>query len=244
MTDHAMNATPVARRSRRRAEGVFDLLCEQIRTGALKPGDLLPTESELMRTQEVSRAVVREAIQRLRMSGLVETRQGIGSYVLDDAVQPPVVELPPVATQTRRDVLSILELRMCIETESAGLAAQRATRQDLDAIGQALEALDRHAQAGDDAASYDFRFHIEIARATGNPFFVDVLSQLDPAFAPRPRLDPANYAMRVSGEHANIFEAIRRGDVGAARAAMQIHLSNSRARLLASKARGESGSER
>ncbi|AOJ85261.1 hypothetical protein WS87_00450 (plasmid) [Burkholderia sp. MSMB0856] len=244
MINSALKAPPASRRSRRRAEGIFDLLSGQIRTGSLKPGDLLPTESELMRTQEVSRAVVREAIQRLRMSGMVETRQGIGSYVLDDACRPPAVELPPVETQTRRDVLSILELRMCIETESAGLAAQRASRQDIDAIGQALEALDRHAEAGDDAAPYDFQFHIEIARATGNPFFVDVLSQLDPAFAPRPRLGPANYAMRVSGEHANIFEAIRRGDVGAARAAMQIHLSNSRARLLEAKVRGAQYSDR
>jgi GntR family transcriptional repressor for pyruvate dehydrogenase complex len=219
------------RRTRRRAENVFDWLSEQIRSGALRPGDQLPTEFDLMRSQEVSRAVAREAVQRLRMSGLIETRQGMGSYVLDAGAAAPAVELTPAAARTRRDVLAILELRICIETESAGLAAQRASRQDLDAIRQALDELEAHAGAGVDAASYDFQFHIQIARATGNPFFVDVLSQLDPSFAPRPRLDPASYASRVNSEHTNIYEAISRGDVDGARAAMHMHLSNSRARL-------------
>jgi DNA-binding FadR family transcriptional regulator len=226
-----MNSLLPARRTRRRAESVFDWLSEQIRSGALKPGDQLPTEFDLMRTQEVSRAVAREAVQRLRMSGLIETRQGLGSYVLEAGGAAPTVGLSPAASRTRRDVLAILELRICIETESAGLAAQRASRQDLEAIKAALDELEAQAEAGIDAAPYDFQFHIQIARATGNPFFVDVLSQLDPSFAPRPRLDPSSYAMRVNTEHANIYEAISRGDVDGARAAMYMHLSNSRARL-------------
>lgn len=226
-----MNSLPPPRRTRRRAENVFDLLSEQIRKGMLRPGDQLPTEFELMRTQEVSRAVAREAVQRLRMSGLIETRQGMGSYVLEAGVSSPAFELTPAAARTRRDVLAILELRICIETESAGLAAQRATRQDLEEIKLALDKLEASANEGIDAAPYDFQFHIQIARATGNAFFVDVLSQLDPSFAPRPHLDPATYAMRVSGEHRNIYEAISRGDVDGARAAMHMHLSNSRARL-------------
>ncbi|WP_233857989.1 FadR/GntR family transcriptional regulator [Paraburkholderia sp. HD33-4] len=226
-----MNSPLPVRRTRRRAENVYDWLSEQIRTGALKPGDQLPTEFDLMRTQEVSRAVAREAVQRLRMSGQIETRQGMGSYVLDAGAPSPTVELSGATARTRRDVLAILELRICIETESAGLAAQRASRQDLVAIKAALDDLDAHAGAGVDAAPYDFQFHIQIARATGNPFFVDVLSQLDPSFAPRPRLDPSSYSSRVNSEHLNIYEAISRGDVDGARAAMHMHLSNSRARL-------------
>ncbi|NML31927.1 FadR/GntR family transcriptional regulator [Paraburkholderia antibiotica] len=231
-----MNSPLPARRTRRRAENVFDWLSEQISTGALKPGDQLPTEFELMRTQEVSRAVAREAVQRLRMSGLIETRQGMGSYVIDAGTPAPSVGLTTASARTRRDVLAILELRICIETESAGLAAQRASRQDLAAIKAALDELEAHASAGIDAAPYDFQFHIQIARSTGNPFFVDVLSQLDPSFAPRPRLDPTSYATRVNSEHANIYEAISRGDVDGARAAMYMHLSNSRARLRSAEA--------
>lgn len=226
-----MITAPPSRRPRRRAEDVFDSLSEQIRSGALRPGDRLPSESDLMLTHEVSRPVVREAIQRLGLSGFVETRQGMGSFVLSGAASASAVQLNRPAAKTLREVLAVLELRMCIETESAGLAAQRATRHDLEEIRQALDEIDAHARAGVDAAPYDFQFHILIARATGNPFFVDVLSQLDPAIAPRPHLDPANYATRVSGEHTNIYEAIRRGDVDGARAAMRIHLSNSRARL-------------
>lgn len=226
-----MTAAPRSRRTRRRSEDVFDSLSEQIRSGALQPGDRLPSESDLMLAQDVSRPVVREAVQRLRMSGLIETRQGMGSFVLSGAASASTIELTRPTAKTLREVLAVLELRMCIETESAGLAAQRATRQDLAEIKEALDQIDAHARSGVDAAPYDFQFHIRIAHATGNSFFVDVLSQLDPAVAPRPHLDPANYATRVSGEHANIYEAIRRGDVDGARAAMRIHLSNSRARL-------------
>lgn len=224
-----ISSSPPARRTHGLAQDVFDFLVEQIRSGALRPGDRLPTEVSLMQSQGVSRTVVREALQRLQASGLVETRHGIGSFVLQSPA--PALDFRSPVAKTQRDVVAILELRICIETESAGLAAQRATRQDLADIKRALDAIDLHARAGDDAAPYDFQFHLQIARATDNPYFVDVLSHLDPAIAPRARLDPASYMSRVNSEHINIYEAIARRDPEGARAAMRTHLSNSRERL-------------
>ena len=222
---------PSTRRPPARAQEVVDRLIEKIRAGELKVGEKLPTEVALMEEFAVSRTVVREAVQRLQTNGLVETRHGVGSFVLPSPV--PAVDFKPAAVVGRRDVFAILELRICIEAESAALAAVRATREDHAEILAALEEIDSHARAGEDPAPYDFRFHMRIAQSTGNAYFVDVLTTLDPAFAPRARLDPANYSARVNTEHLNIYEAIARRDPEAARAAMRMHLSNSLARMKA-----------
>jgi DNA-binding FadR family transcriptional regulator len=208
---------------------VLDSLTEQIRSGALAPGVKLPSEFELTRTQGVSRTVVREAILRLQASGLVETRQGIGTFVLDNSERP--LELESTRSVGGRDVFAILELRTCIETEAAGLAAQRADARDLENILHALQAIEARAEHGEDASSEDFQFHLQIARATRNPYLVDVLSQLDPRMSPRANLDPERYLSRVNHEHTDIYEAIARGEAEGARAAMRMHLINSRERL-------------
>ena len=216
-------------RPRSLAQDVLDTLTEQIRSGALAPGVKLPSEFELTRSHGVSRTVVREAILRLQASGLVETRQGIGTFVLDNSERP--LELESTRSLGGRDVFAILELRTCIETEAAGLAAQRAGARDLENILHALQAIEARAARGEDASAEDFQFHLQIARATRNPYLVDVLSQLDPSMSPRANLDPQRYLSRVNHEHTDIYEAIARGEAEGARAAMRMHLINSRERL-------------
>nr|GFC89790.1 hypothetical protein [Tanacetum cinerariifolium] len=114
----------------RLAQELVTELSERIRSGALKRGDKLPTESAIMEEQGVSRTVVREAISRLQASGLVETRHGIGTFVLDTP-SPSGFRIDPATIVTLRDVLAILELRISLEVESAGLAAQRRSTEQL-----------------------------------------------------------------------------------------------------------------
>ena len=91
---------------------------------------------------------------------------------------------------------------------------------------------------GLDAVAADFSFHAEIARATQNPHFSELIGTLGMTAIPRARLDPAHpaeaerldYLRRVNGEHESIFEAIKAQDAEGARAAMRTHLSNSRER--------------
>ena len=85
----AAPAVPLRRRGRTLAEEVVQALSEEIRQGQLKPGDKLPTESEVMASFGVSRTVVREALSRLQASGLVETRHGIGTFVLERPAETP-----------------------------------------------------------------------------------------------------------------------------------------------------------
>jgi GntR family transcriptional regulator, transcriptional repressor for pyruvate dehydrogenase complex len=215
---------------------------------ALKPGDKLPTESSLMTLLGVSRTVVREAISRLQAMSVIETRHGIGSFVLEPRREPLGIEVVPASTLS--DVLSVLELRISLETECAGLAAQRASERDLANIRGALEAIGEATRAGGDSAAADLEFHVAVARATGNRYFVDILTQMGAALIPRHRIDsagiaqtdPKAYAELVNREHESIFDAIARHDPESARAAMRMHLSSSRERLRrAAAAAGEAG---
>jgi GntR family transcriptional regulator, transcriptional repressor for pyruvate dehydrogenase complex len=135
-------------------------------------------------------------------------------------------------------VVALLELRIGVESEAAGLAAQRRTVQNLTAMRAALDDFDRAVGAGSDAVSADLRFHGEIARATQNDHFASLLSSLGSKIIPRARLDSGAesvedrrvYLQRINAEHQSIFDAIVAQDADGARAAMRTHLVNSRER--------------
>ncbi len=233
------NTQPRARRKHRSlAQELVAELSQRIRDGVIKRGDKLPTESAIMEEQGVSRTVVREALSRLQASGLVETRHGIGTFVLDTP-NPGGFRIDPATIVTLREVLAVLELRISLEVESAGLAAQRRTPEQLASMRQALDALNEGAAHESDAVSSDFQFHLQIAHATGNRYFTDIMSHLGTSIIPRTRLnsariahdDHAHYMARLEREHEQIYEAIARQDSDAARAAMRLHLTNSRERL-------------
>lgn len=226
------------RRARSLAQGVVESLAGRIRQGALKPGQRLPTEGQLMAAFGVSRTVVRESLSRLQAAGLVLTRHGIGSFVADLDAAPEAFRIAPEQLETLRDVVAVLELRIGIETEAAGLAAQRRTEGQLAAMRQALDDVARALADGRDAVAADFRFHVEIARATHNAHFATLLATLGLDIIPRARLQAGGppdaerlaYLRRVNAEHESILDAISAGDAEAARAAMRTHLANSRER--------------
>lgn len=225
----------------RGSRNLANLLSEEfetkIRHGLLNEGDKLPTESELVRCYDVSRTVVREALSKLQASGLVETRHGIGTFVLP-ARQTQGLVLSAHELNESIDVLAVLELRISLETEAAGLAAQRRQEGHLQAMRHALEAFEHNFAAGHETASHDLAFHLSIALATGNRYFQEILQHFGSMLIPRNRItsidkparDP-DYLRRVNREHEEIYSAIERQDADSARAAMRIHLTNSRERL-------------
>ena len=212
-------------------------LTDRIRAGELKPGDRLPTEQELNEEFKVSRTVVREAISSLRAAGLVSTQQGVGAFVLQAESAPPF-RIDNVDLNLLKDVIAVLELRIGVETEAAALAATRRTRQNMTALRSALQAFEAAVQAGRDAVGPDFQFHLEVARASQNRHFAELMATLGGMMIPRARLETAQpptperqaYLRQVNLEHASIFEAIERKDPEAARAAIRTHLVNSRER--------------
>lgn len=225
------------RNSRSLSQQLFDQFATQIRNGVWAAGDKFPTESELVQRFDVSRTVVREAISKLQTAALVETRHGIGTFVLQQ-LPPGAALLSPLELSESIDVLAVLELRISIETESAGLAASRREPQHLLAMRQALDAFNASHNARQDTAGHDLAFHLAIASATGNRYFEEVLAHFGAMLIPRTRIvsinvperDPS-YLPRVNREHEEILQAIERQDADSAKAAMRLHLNNSRERL-------------
>lgn len=234
------------RKHRSLSQGVVEQISGTIRQGVLKPGDKLPTESSLMGEHGVSRTVVREAISHLQAAGLVQTRHGIGTFVIERAQAGLGLDSENIVTL--RDVLAVLELRIGVETETAGLAASRRSQEQADELAAALREMQQAMADGRPAVEADKRFHLLIAQSTGNRYFVDILTRLGDVFIPRARLNtpvldqdkPASFLERVSREHDDIYRAIERRDPEAARAAMRTHLSNSRERLVEAQRRLES----
>ncbi|HRI18970.1 MAG TPA: GntR family transcriptional regulator, partial [Burkholderiaceae bacterium] len=120
----------VRRRPRTLALELVESLGDRIRDGRIAPGDKLPTEAAIMGEFGVSRTVVREALSKLQASGLVETRHGIGTFVVGFGDGAPF-RIAPEQMATLRDVIAVLELRIGIETEAAALAARRRTEGNL-----------------------------------------------------------------------------------------------------------------
>ena len=219
-----------ARLSRR----LFEQLAGEIRSGRLAPGARLPTEQALTRAARVSRTVVREAVAALRAEGLVVTRQGVGAFVSAEATRAPF-RIEPERLQSLDQILDVMELRLGVEIESAGLAAERASKADVRAIAAALQAIEHVAGEGKAAVDEDLAFHRAIAEATGNAEFPRFLQFIGRHLIPRRTVSglpdrmggQRAYLAIIQEEHRRIANAIAAGDPRAAREAMRRHLTRS-----------------
>lgn len=207
-------------------------LAQKIAAQDYPPGGKIPTEAELCTAYGVSRTVVREAIASLRADGLLELRQGVGVFVGSGARRLPF-ELVSDADGKLTDVLQILELRMSVEVEAAGLAAERHSAAALRTIKARLRDIDKELRtATGDRGQADFEFHVAIARATGNPYFEKFLAFIGPLIIPRgrfgglrdDRLSDQQYHAELQVEHGRVVDAIASREAKAAREAMRAHL--------------------
>ncbi|QXC48323.1 FadR family transcriptional regulator [Agrobacterium salinitolerans] len=215
------------------AAKISSALRRDLSEGVFRPGDRLPSESELTREYSVSRTVVREAIAILRADGLVEARKGAGVFAVE---VKPAKELPfnDLAVGRISSVIELLELRTVFEVESAGLAASRRSAVQVEAI------VDAHRRVGDCLAAglptrdADFEFHLAIAQATQNRRFPEFLQLIRTGIIPRGELQgaapgsrPKDYNLHLQEEHARIVDAIIEGDADGARQYMAAHLRGS-----------------
>lgn len=230
-------ATPHSlRKTRGLAHELVDALGERIRTGAYPVGARLPTEAEIIDEFGVSRTVVRDAISRLQTTGQVVTRHGIGSFVQQQSVDAGF-KVHPEQLKTLREIVAVLELRIGLETEAAALAALRRTDENLDKMRAALNRFAQAIELGGDAVEADYAFHAELARATQNIHFSQLFESLGSGQIPRAKMPATQentqrqaYLRTIHVEHEGILQAIANQDGESARAAMRIHLGNSRER--------------
>lgn len=233
MPDNPQVTAP--KRAQSLAHDLVNTLSQQILLGTLKPGQKLPPENTIVAQHGVSRTVVREALSRLQASGLVETRHGVGTFVIEREAQGGL----RLNVDTALSVRGILELRLGLETQAAALAARRRSDEQLRRMRQVLDDYQAALANDDSCVEADTSFHLLIAEATGNTFFTEIMQHLGNAMIPRTRVNAAErgdadlgrLGQLASLEHEAILQAIRKQDADAARAAMWLHLSNSRDRF-------------
>jgi len=217
------------------ADQVYGRILDEILGGSFSPGSRLPGENDLGQRFGVSRPIVREAIARLRVDGLVEARRGSGTYVLSR----PSDTLADYASLT--DVSRFLryqELRLCVEGQAAALAAERHTEKDIAEIARSHDDFIQSVERGIFDPEMDRAFHLAIVDATGNDFFRAALESAEVVLSDfmgvslsLTRGGSTERARKILAEHRDILEAIRKRDTTWARAAMEQHIIHARRRL-------------
>lgn len=226
-----MTATPPDARRPRLSENVAQSLRGQIMAGDFGIGEKLPTETRMTELFGVSRTVVREAVAALAADGLVEPRHGAGVFVLDHPTRKFSIFGADMGNKISQ-AINVLEVRMGIEIESAGLAAQRRNPSQEARIQEAFFEFERLLHSGEPTGKADFAFHREIASATNNPFYVEILDALGDRTIPCDRNSPwysvevlsQDYLSGLQREHLRILQSISTGDAEGARDAMRAHL--------------------
>ena len=211
------------------AQTVAEAIKELIVADGLRPGDRLPTEHELGRIFQVSRLIVREALQGLMAAGLVKVLHGKGAYVGDPGAGPVAALLTFGLTDERAAFRQLLELRLILECGAIDLAATNATESDLAPLRAALEAMRLAASDGRSLEDADRDFHRAILVVSGNVALARLAPVIDEFFRLKAQACPPSVGWRPAGaevvEHADILSAIERGDAQAGRERLRAALA-------------------
>ncbi len=207
---------------------------ELIAEGRIKPGDRLPPERELAELFNASRNSVRDAFRVLEQMGLIESRQGIGTYVRSVSAEQLTEPLALMLLQSRTQMRELWEVRRVLEPAIAEFAATRITEDELDELEAILAAQRRKVEAGFMALEEDAAFHYGIAQAARNNVLlrtVDTLVDLLRQSRERSLQQRDRPAYSLAG-HVRILAALRRHDPAAARAEMLQHVREIAERVL------------
>ncbi|MFG1998324.1 FadR/GntR family transcriptional regulator [Spirillospora sp. NPDC048911] len=194
-------------------EQVIDQLRDEIATGVWAVGAKIPPEPVLSESLGVGRNTVREAVRALTHAGLLECRQGDGTYVRATSELSGAVR----RRLETAELIEILEVRRGLEVEAARLAAARRTDDDIAAINEALARRDAQWTAGDHAAfvEADLAFHMAVVEATHNQVLTDLYRDFSAVL--RASIGAAGNLLQHSDiPHAPIADAIAAGDAAAA----------------------------
>jgi GntR family transcriptional repressor for pyruvate dehydrogenase complex len=217
-----------ARRGRLR-DLAADQLLEMVVSGGLEPGERLPPERELCARLGVSRTVVREALNLLEARGLISIEHGRGAVVSGgntDAVRDAL----GVILRVRPKVLwELLEMRAILEVGISGLAAERATVEDTDAMRAELGRMAASIDTPEGYVDADVEFHALLARAARNGVLLTMLEPIVDLLRASRRVSASRRpgsALRALGEHEEILRRVEAGDAEGARREMRAHLAN------------------
>jgi len=215
------------------SDSIVEQLKAQILKGVLKPGDKLPAERELVDQLKVSRASVREALLKLDAQGLIISRQGEGTFVLDLTEVTIKNPLANLVKDNPKALSDVMECRHGLEKLATSYAAARATDTDREMIKQHFHALEEAHRNRDMAqeAHADAAFHMAIAQASHNVALTHLTQSLfdllgDMVLSNWEKIYTRDdHYQKIHQQHGEIFQAIMAGDADKAQDSAQRHLT-------------------
>lgn len=219
------------------SQTIIKQIQDMIFDGKLQEGDKLPPEREMAETFGIGRPALREAMRSLELMGLVESRHGLGNYIINNVNSNYFTPLSLSFKLSRRSPEEILEMRCCLESFTAQKAAERSTPMDMAALRKLIKQMSE-AETIPEKAALDKAIHFEIGRMAGNLLIyhtMENITYLLDAFM-KQSVSAAYFEgdsiENIDREHVQIADAIERHDGNAASAAMIRHLSQINMRLM------------
>lgn len=207
------------------SEQVYEQIKGGIVRGEWEPGAKLPSENELSQMFNVSRVPIREALRKLNAFGVVETRQGEGTYVATLTAGNFMNSLLPILILNKKNMMDILQYRTLVEGESAALAACNATAENISLLQSNVQEIVRIAKSCPEFSHADLRFHTLVAQATQNTLIAGIANVIqDILFGYYRKINEIMGIERAIRYHTLIFESIRNGDADNARKWMNEHI--------------------
>jgi GntR family transcriptional regulator, transcriptional repressor for pyruvate dehydrogenase complex len=214
-------------------EEVAETIHEMIRKGQLLPGDRLDSVQQLAENFQVGRSAIREALSALKAMGLIEMKQGEGTFIREFEVDQLNFPLSTAILMNKKDVFDLLEVRKIIETGAAMAAANRRTKEHLQKMEEILK--DMMIVQGDEelGEKADLQFHLAIAEASGNIMLANLLNQVSELMVETMKetrrlllYSKQTTTSKLYLEHVEIYEAVKDKDSERARLGMRSHLEN------------------
>ena len=210
------------------AEEVVERLRRMIHSGELSPGDRLPPERDLAKLLGVSRPTLRAGIRSLATVGILQSRQGAGTFVVEKGDSPTLDSSPLRMLSALHGFTSdeMFEARLALEMSIAGLAAERATSEQMTLMAEEITGMYASLAEPEQYLVHDMQFHQTIAAASNNRILTSLMNMVSTIlFESRSKTVKRAKDLKQSAEqHHNIYRAMRERDSEVARRAMHDHL--------------------
>lgn len=214
-------------------EEVEEAIYEMIRSGQLKPGDKLDSVQQLAENFQVGRSAIREALTALRAMGLIEIRQGEGTYVKEFETSQIAFPLSSAILMNKGDIANLLEVRKILEIGTAFSAAQNRSSENLESMEEALEEMKLANGNGELGEKADLQFHLAIAEGTNNPLLINLMHHVSGLMVETMKetrrlwlYSKQTTTDKLYAEHFSIYEAIKNKEAEQARTLMLEHIEN------------------
>ena len=212
-------------------EQIAAIIEQKIMIGEISPGDKLDSVEQLAKNFEVGRSAIREALTALQARGIIEIRQGEGTYIRKVTAQDISLNIPTYASFSEQDLQQIFEVRKILELGLIENAAKRRTDRQLEQLEEALSKMNDALTDPEASSNADMQFHAIIAEAADNPLLVSMLQSVSKPIArqiqhTRSILSTSDHAAlhNLHEEHTAIYNALVNTDDLQAKKAMAKHL--------------------